>query len=522
MGEEEAKEDDDLPPIEPEPEPKPLKARGQFEYIERSRLIQICFDSLQTDGTFFFQREDNVSKLDSLYALIDAFVELADNRRPLEKFEKGENCLVQFKNEYSRARLVNPSSTAPDHCTIYSLDTGFLDEVPVNDIIETTDEITCSIKYQAMLARLAGIVPNSPTGYTEDELMDMENLILEYKNNLYVRFVYLNHNVDWYSEWGLNFYDVLLVVVPDNLSEVKILNKIFVEKGLAKLRENFKFEDITEEELLKELESTESKPDEDEEDWEKYIGTYKPAPQTTLTQNTNGTFDFDFDDMDEEDLESALAFFGLDHLMPKKNGISQSNLPKIENGTEHLPNEHQKNDGVNDDEKQIMKNNQALNHIKISQLTSQYKSPEVIWQQNELFVIMSIKLGDTETFYLDITETDLILEFSDIQNDDETKVLMLNFFNYIDPSLASYQKRGLNLVIRLPKLFKGVSWTRLTKIDEKLSHIKYNFDAMNVLDEDCILQKVTTRPDSSDIEFESDGESIGDPQDEFDPLEDGF
>lgn len=232
-GETVSDEEENVPPVSTEPIPKPIKARGQFEYIERSRLVQINFSYLEHDGTIFFQRNDKLAGLTELYKVIDEYVENKENLRPLEVLEPSEMCLLSMDDVFSRARLIRNINESSQQWLAYSLDTGFVDEVLLSDLFETTDAITSNIKFQAMLGRFAGIEPNSPNGYTEAELCGMEEIIKEYKEHLYVRFVHLNNNRDWYQNWGLNFYDLLVVAIPD-INNVKILNQVFVDKGKDK------------------------------------------------------------------------------------------------------------------------------------------------------------------------------------------------------------------------------------------------------------------------------------------------
>lgn len=225
-------DDDDVQIDEPEPEMQPLKARGKFEYIEQHRLLQIRFSYyFESNGTFFFQRNDKIEGMEALYEIIDKFVENKENLQPLQSIEAGENCLLYSDGEYNRARIVEVLEEPSNSCLVYSLDTGFLDDnIPTSDLFETTDEITEKIKFQAMLARLAGIKPLNDEGYSDEEIEKMKEIIEENQYHLYVYSVRLNHNVDWYQKWGLNFYDVILVSKPDP-ENTKILNQIFIENG---------------------------------------------------------------------------------------------------------------------------------------------------------------------------------------------------------------------------------------------------------------------------------------------------
>lgn len=276
--------------------------------------------------------------------------------------------------------------------------------------------------------------------------------------------------------------------------------------------------------------------DDAEEDWEKFVGTYKPAevaPSVPSNANPNSIANFNLNNFEHEEFVEILNFFGCGHLAKQLKPDNKSpNLPNLL----ALPAPEQEGNNIQNEDKNmnlptIDENNVDMgpNNIKLSPLICLFKTPEVIWQQNETFVVLSIKLGDTEAYYLEITEQDLILEFKSDPVDEEPRVLLLNFYAAIDTRLASYEKPGLNLIVRLPKLFKGINWLQLQATDEKFAYIKYNYDALIILDEYCENARTRTRPNLSDSEMGDDFDSSSnefpdddDEKDEFDPLEDGF
>lgn len=63
--------------------------------------------------------------------------------------------------------------------------------------------------------------------------------------------------------------------------------------------------------------------------------------------------------------------------------------------------------------------------------------------------------------------------------DQERFANLLNLFGCVNAELTSHKLRGLNIVIRLAKTLKGISWPRLVQTKEKNRSIEYNFEALN-------------------------------------------
>jgi hypothetical protein len=64
---------------------------------------------------------------------------------------------------------------------------------------------------------------------------------------------------------------------------------------------------------------------------------------------------------------------------------------------------------------------------------------------------------------------------------DDTKpneILNINLFGCIDPQWTSHEQRGLNVVVRLVKTFKGDAWPGLMFPPQVPFWLKFNFDSI--------------------------------------------
>lgn len=74
---------------------------------------------------------------------------------------------------------------------------------------------------------------------------------------------------------------------------------------------------------------------------------------------------------------------------------------------------------------------------------------------------------------------------------DQMNVLNMNFLGGVNPELTSHEVRGLNVVVRLVKAFKGFAWPRICFESDKYLWLKYNFDA-SVLENEQLIKTCST------------------------------
>lgn len=483
-------------------------------------------------------RIDRFDKLAQLYDKIDEFTENPQNRVDCSVFETNRNVLGLLADNYSRCRIAMHINEDPPMYEVYTVDGGDLERLEASALINVPDEITNFISFAAIRGRLVGTLPNnSEEGYSEEEKDKMMNEINKWHGQLYARVTRMNENTDyWNRHTGLNFYDLLLIGYDGQ--EVVILNSKFVEEGLVKPDPEFPLANISPVAIQREFEKEKDDDDAardtddvDADDWEDLIGTYqkekvveKVQVAEDLDDGNNVLSSLQTDDFDDEEWENVIAMC-FPQLLPvwkkQKEDAAKNEKEQIESPKKEEVKE-EKLEKVKQDKSDTKSEKSKQKPLNL--LTQMYRSPQVIWQQNDEIILLQIRIGDVEDYYLEITHKELIFQMYDLI-DNEPRALALIFFGVVDVNRTSYEKRGLNLVVRLAKAgFE--QWPRLLEMEDKLNYIKYNLDQLNVIDQHFVFKKSkkpVVRVDSSD-DYDSDSsmDYCSEDDDLDNPLADGF
>lgn len=300
---------------------------------------------------------------------------------------------------------------------------------------------------------------------------------------------------------------------------------MFINLGILKADPEFPLANLSIEKLRQELPRDNAVEDDDDGDWEHLVGTHEhvqPAnAPTEADENLLSTFEnLDFED---EELENALALFSPQDL-PAFRALKEQIQREMAKLTDASKNEETPPPEMETSQKVA---DPPLAPVKSADLLKQKaKSPSVIWQQNDEVILLQIKIGDVEEYFLEISSKELVFQMLDLV-DNEVKALAFAFYGVVDVARTSFEKRGLNLVVRLAKVGHH-EWPRLLEMEERLMYVKYNYDHLNVIDDHIEFKKERPRrirADDSDDDNDEDSSNScvdEDEDDMADPLSDPF
>lgn len=475
-------------------EPKPVipTHRVTWDFLQEDSLHQVIINFLDDPKEFIIKRSDRSEQEEKLNNLIDEF-ETTDDCKVMKDPKAGCNCLIPLDDGKSRGRIIGfGTDEEGDYIRVFSCDIGRVSEYDYTEVFETSKEITECMPSTTIQGSFAGIVPMDGETYDKKSITEIWNLLddAQATGKLYAKVVGSKGNLEWLP--GMYRYDLVLAA-KSNDGVMKLLNHEMVAKGLAKwdTAAGPNLQQLTAEQFQNEFDNkSDSESDEQTpEQWEEFVGTYKhqaPANDDQQLKAFEEMFKMFGDTLDEEDKFEFLSMLGATtneiSLIRQldKNKLRQSKpapLKAIEPKPEEI---------IHDPSEKLLK------AIKVPHKTSNddyliNKAPpsQVLWQQSHTIVILSIHVGDTPDYHLEVHQSHLIYaQFPSAE--EQPRLTIINFFGIIKPNLVSHQIRGLNLIIRLPKLCPGLSWSRLTIEKDKFPHIKYNLNTMNPLDDDFI------------------------------------
>lgn len=239
----------------------------------------------------------------------------------------------------------------------------------------------------------------------------------------------------------------------------------------------------------------------DDQSWDKLVGTYEtpsvepPAEQPNELLNIADTGEYD-----SEDLDNILQMLGMSHMRDqlKKNTAGENDSTKSVDSKSIKSKPKSKI-------QQLRRQSEKLTPKKL--LSHKVKGPHVVWQQTDMLIQLAIKIGDEERFFLQISPTELLFQVNH-EDEGETRGLALALYGVIDSRQATFEKRGLNVVINLPKV-GFVEWPRLLKLNETVQNIQYNFDAFKVFDYGQLPSKPDDQNDTNSVDGDGSTESPG-------------
>ncbi|XP_063709549.1 putative ATP-dependent RNA helicase TDRD12 [Culicoides brevitarsis] len=484
--------------------------RSTWDYLDRSTLHQIVVYHMENSSQFSIVRIDRLKKIDELHDFINKCMSDPKNVRKIKNPEPGSNCLVPMDEDYVRGRIIDVKN---DVASIFICDFGRLENYDLNEIFETTKEIVEFMSYTAIMGSFSGI-----TILENDKIDEISEFIQNSMKTgeLLAKVVSLKENLEWLP--GLYYYDLVLVL-RDQDENIQILNHELVKKGLAKWISGSEVQKMSPKSIMKEL----NKDQEEDENWESFVGTYKKTEVTPLPSEESIESDLEslakvsnelFGDVerqidfDGEEMVQMMKMFKLDAYIPMLEKSKQQKLKAIKPKTDKNSEKSCKEEVINNPQR-------ALIHST--------RQPEVLWQQNSFMVIISIHLGDHHDYHLEVSKSRMIFaHFPETSSQQEPSLMVINFFGMVVPKLVSHQIRGLNLVIRLPKQFVGNLWPNLTKEEDKNPFIKYKLETMEPIEEDFEPIREEIRKNESfeqEISSEDDDELVEEDE-EHDDLED--
>lgn len=126
------------------------------------------------------------------------------------------------------------------------------------------------------------------------------------------------------------------------------------------------------------------------------------------------------------------------------------------------------------------------------------KHPRITWRENCSIIYLEISAVDSNYYYIEIEDTKIKIYISYKNSEEMTSIL---FYNFIDENLASYEKAGEKIIVRLPKKFKGL-WPRLTFHNETNQFIKKSCDDLE------FIEKILSKNQKYGVDEDDDDENI--------------
>lgn len=459
-------------------------------------------------------RDDHLEKEDKLNKIIDEFEASADCQ-VMKEPKTGDNCLIPLEDGKTRGRIIGfGSDDQGDYVEVFSCDYGRTNTYGYDEVFETNKEIVEFMPYSAIFGSFAGIEPIDGKSYDKSASSEIWNILqdAQQKGKLYAQVAKIKESLDWLP--GIYRYDLILAAQSNDGKEIKLLNHELVNKGLAR------WDDVAGP-VIKELKSDNLRQefnfdsDTDEpENWEAALGSYKHEA-SPVEDNVQDIKNIKYEDLDQEEQLTILEMLGAtdtqiaiirQYGLPNKSAsIPDPETKAMETIKEELIQEETIEDEIliPSPKKTVKKCPEEFKNDFLI-----YKAPPsvILWQQTHEVVILSIQVGDTPDYHLEVRESYMIFAHF-ISHDEEPRLNIVNFFGAINQKLVSHQIRGLNLIVRLPKRFPGLLWTQLQRENEKFAHIKYNLDTMNPLDEDFLPIKSNEKEKDSNSSDDDSGDS---------------
>lgn len=475
--------------------------RSAWDTLSQSSLHRICISFLNDPKELILTRSDRADKLAKLLEIIDEFETSVDCKIMTDP-KMGANCLIPIDDGKTRGRILGfGTDDQGNFVRVFSCDYGLVNEYDYNEVFETNKEIVEFMPYTAIYGSFAGIEPNDGKTYDETVSRDIWNMLdmAQRTGKLYAQVVKMNESLDWLP--GINRYDLVLAFRSEDGSETKLLNHEMVAKNVAQWDKiaGPVVQQLKPEHLQQEFDY-ESNED-DEENWEEVMGTYKhevpPAEEKPQIDQFNDICQGFDDNLDENEKFELLAMLGLsatEIATIRELGVLNKHKPAPIIPTKAI-------ETVQEEETKPISVEIPLTvapkELKNDFLVTKAPSSTILWQQTHAVIILSIQVGDTPDYHLDIHDSYMMFAlFPSI--DAEPQLTIVNFFASIKPKSVSHQIRGLNLIIRLPKRYPGLLWTQLQIENEKFSNIKYNLDTMMPLDDDFVPIKSNEKERQSD------------------------
>lgn len=356
----------------------------------------------------------------------------------IDEPEPGMNCLCKDGDHIFRGKVLKFNSKKKE-VKVFDMDIGYAVDTGIENIYEIPDFLIRKMPFQAIKCSLGGI-KKIDDWYTKNCANRVDDILDTFKNMI----VFCTKRFDVADEvLEINCYETVFF----NECGFK-LNEMLLEEGVA----------VAEEDIQKFLDINFQWPIEtQEEDWER-IPTpvkQKEEPEKVLEDFNLDNFDFNFD---EDEYKALCHKVAPDAKVVKKD----EPLPKVEEK----------------DEEVIPVKEKVQEIEKCPKLTSLHKNAKITWQQSDHMIVLTVEAIDCVTYGLEVNNRSVEIG---IEFEKHTTFNMLHLFGCIETEYLSHEIRGLNIIIRMVKLNKGVTWPRLLiQPDFKPNWLTCNYEAVSL------------------------------------------
>lgn len=483
--------------------------RGTWDYLNSDVLTEIEISNCDNPAEFNFVKIDRETKLDALLDLIDQF-QNSDKCCIMKDPQPNTNCLIPLQDGLVRGRIIERGRDEEgDYCRIFKCDYGRAELFALEEVFETSKDIIKFLPYIAMEGGIAGITPIEGETFSKSVLSEIWTILRNAQDfgKLYAKVVGYKGNHNWLP--GIYRYDLLLII-KSNDGEIKLVNHEIVNKKLAKWDSNvgLVLQKLSAKDIEKEFERDSDEEVEEMQEWEQAIGTYEHQKESPNDVDSDTINDFKNmlelqSDISDDEMTLLCNAFNLPHEMIHQ--FLQLRKIKVESNQSPLKAiEPKPKETIQ--QRHVTKTCPEVIDLKADRLIYTTRQSKILWQQNHSLIILSIPVGDTPDYHLEVHSSYMIFVHF-ISPDEEPRVTVINFFGTVKTEQVSHQIRGLNLRIRLPKVSYFNRWPRLTHEKENFSHIKCNLDTLKPLDEDFL--PVAWKKKNYNNSENSDNESLG-------------
>ncbi|XP_055845468.1 putative ATP-dependent RNA helicase TDRD12 [Episyrphus balteatus] len=411
------------------------KPKEEWSSIELDELSQAKITELSNPSMFFLRlldKEDDMKDLEDHIKM--------EQKLPLHDPHPMQNCLAPRQGRYHRGKIQRLIIDSEEGCVkarVFFCDVGIFRNIPLENLRSSSKSIIEFMPFQAICCKLTGI-------NVECDVDEIQKFI-QVEDSVHLAYAVKELPYNDEGAFGNRNYEIILYECFTDKKDIQ-MNKMLVEHGLATYNDDTKH--FLELETSIDLENFEYQED-DSYDFQSFLDRIKQQ-------------------MDEEDEEF------INSSKPMIEDVSDE--PKIVEITE----EDDVIEEVKPDDENEEHSKDEIDSTTPPPLKALHKRPLTTWHETMCMIYLVIHAPDIVDYHLEVHPKSVIF----VANvNGETNVLILNLLGYVKPEMVTHEIRGLNVVVRLVKDLY-MPWPRLLQDPTKFSWLKYNFNAMDVMDEE--------------------------------------
>ncbi|XP_053679144.1 uncharacterized protein LOC128730136 [Anopheles nili] len=441
-----------LPPTQEKDE----ESQHQFDSLIVNTEYSVVIGRYYSPDNFYVFRSE---KLREVQEQIEKFTGKKTNLTPLTNPHAGQYCLVFYENMFQRGRLVAKANENTDQkgLDVFFLDFGGILTCYLEELYTIPDHLLCRLPFLAIKGSFAFIQPTTGTSWTEEVSNKIYDDVLEKYNqgNMLARVIRPKYSQEGAEQpiEGCRWYELLLFEANSTNLFGIVQDILFYELAICSIDEQENPLDLTD-------------CDDDEESLVQVNFTNEEMLQILMQQpiqKRDGDVTKSIDEpariVEISDEEAACMSRSPSRMSVSTEGNS-SVRPALGTRKRRATKASASTTG----------RGSSVPAVVLPRLNSDYRFPQVVWQQDDFFVVMRVNAPDVARYDLTVDIDALLLKF--VSGEGESYLLPLNLFGPVEPQHTTHEIRGLMIVIRLLKLVPTIGWPTLLNHTSKVPWLK--------------------------------------------------